>query len=58
MAKQSVEISEELRAKCNAPGQFGRFDGLFRAVASVPKSEVSKEEAKLKSRKKRMTTKP
>lgn len=35
----------------NAP--FGRFDRLFRSIITVPKSAVTKEEAKQKRRKKR-----
>jgi hypothetical protein len=44
-------ITEELKAKCNAPNQFDRFDNLFRQVVSVPKTVADKEEAKLKRRK-------
>ena len=52
MAKEPEEITEELKAKCDADNQFERFDRLFRQVISVPKQVIDKEEALAKRRKK------
>ena len=41
----------------DGPRQFERFDQLFRAVISVPKSAIDKEEAKWKRQKKRAKNK-
>jgi hypothetical protein len=49
-------ITEELKAKCDADNQFGRFDRVFRQVVSVPKAAIDKEDAKqkrLKAKKKK-----
>jgi len=45
--------TEELMAKCNAEDQFENLDRVFRAVISVPKSAVLKQEAKNRRRKKK-----
>jgi hypothetical protein len=42
--------TKELVAKCNADDQFDRFDCVFRAVISVPKTAIVKEEEKQKRR--------
>jgi len=52
-AKPIPKPTEELKAKCNADDQFDRFDRVFRAVISVPKAAMLKEEAKQKRRKKK-----
>ncbi len=46
--KGQINITEELKEKCNASDQFERFDHLFRAIISVPKSSIGNEEAKWK----------
>jgi hypothetical protein len=49
-------ITEELKSKCDADNQFGRFDRVFRQVVSVPKAAIDKEDAKqkrLKAKKKK-----
>jgi hypothetical protein len=48
-----INIPDNLAARCDGPGQFERFDKLFRAVIAVPKAAINKEEAKEKRRKKR-----
>lgn len=53
MSKEIPARIKEIEIKCDAPNQFERFDRLFRAVVSVPKAAVDKEEAKWKRRKKR-----
>jgi hypothetical protein len=47
------KVTKELEAKCDAPNQFGRFDALFRAVISIPKAAIDKEETRWKRRRKK-----
>lgn len=46
--KGQINITEELKEKCNASDQFERLDRLFRVIVSVPKSSIDNEEAKWK----------
>ena len=48
-SSKQLGITDELKAKCDAPNQFDNFDRLFRAVISVPKTTIDKEEAKWKA---------
>ena len=50
--------SEPVKPPKANPTPLRKFDALFRAVISVPKSAVDREEAKLKRRKKRRAEKP
>lgn len=52
-----ITIPPEIAAKCDAPGQFDRFDRLFRSVLAVPKKTIDKRERawKRKQEKKRTT---
>jgi len=43
-----LEIPPDIAAKCTGPGQFEKFDRLFRSVIAVPKSDIVKAEAKWK----------
>jgi len=53
-----INIPDELAARCDGPDQFERFDQLFRAVISVPKSAIDREEAKEKRQKARAKKRP
>jgi hypothetical protein len=56
MSKEPGEITEELKAKCDADNQFDRFDRVFRQVVSVPKAAIDREDVKqkrLKAKKKK-----
>ena len=48
--KPIPDLTEELKAQCNADDQFSNFERVFRSVMSVPKAEVLKREAKEKHR--------
>ena len=48
-----INIPDELAARCDGPNQFERFDQLFRAVISVTKAAIDKEQANEKRQKKR-----
>jgi uncharacterized protein YdeI (YjbR/CyaY-like superfamily) len=43
-----IKIPDELIERCDGADQFEQFDKLFRAVISVPRSEILKERAKWK----------
>jgi hypothetical protein len=40
----TIAIPADIAAKCDGPGQFERFDSLFRAVIAVPKKTIDKRE--------------
>jgi hypothetical protein len=44
--KPIPDLTEELKAQCNAENQFSNFERVFRTVMSVPKAEVLKREKK------------
>ena len=46
--KPIPELTKELKARCNSDNQCSNSDRMFRAVISVPKAAVLKEEAKEK----------
>jgi hypothetical protein len=41
-----IAIPQDIAAKCTGPGQFERFDQLFRAVIRVPRENIDREEKK------------
>jgi hypothetical protein len=51
-----IAIPPEIAAKCAGPGQFERFDKLFRSVIAVPKTTIDKEEKKWKRKQARKRT--
>ena len=55
--KQQFKVTKELEGKCDAPGQFERFDSLFRKVISVTKPAADKEEARYQRRRNRHSSK-
>jgi hypothetical protein len=57
--ERPLDIPPDIAAKCTGPGQFERFDRLFRSVISVPKADIVKAEAKWKQdRAKKRAKKP
>jgi hypothetical protein len=45
---EPLDIPADIAAKCTGPGQFERFDRLFRSVIAVPKADIVKAEKKWK----------
>ncbi len=51
--KSQSETLSDLNTRCEGPEQFDRFDRAFRASLTVSKTELLKEEARLKRAKAR-----
>jgi len=46
--KSQTETIADLNARCEGPNQFEKFDRAFRTSLTVSKTEVLKEEARIK----------